>query len=113
MIMMPVVRTLRQSIANGNVAQQVHLLNLLKVILFECHFYSKEKAQASVHTANAKEIFTDVFLLNCICDGMKNEQSFVRNAFIHFSIKLVPYMRDIIDAKVMATHSAVLLDTFC
>lgn len=44
---------------------------------------------------------------------MKNELSFVRNAFIDFSTKLVPFMRDIIDAKVMSTHSVVLLDTFC
>lgn len=34
---------------------------------------------------------------------MKNELSFVRNAFIQFSSKIVPFMRDIIDAKVMAT----------
>lgn len=38
-IIMPVVKTLRQSIESGNAAQQVHLLNLLKVILFECNFY--------------------------------------------------------------------------
>ena len=42
---MPVVKTLRQSIDNGNVAQQVHLLNLLKVIFFECNFYSPALAK--------------------------------------------------------------------
>lgn len=44
-IIMPVVKTLRQSIDNGNVAQQVHLLNLLKVIFFECNFYSPALAK--------------------------------------------------------------------
>lgn len=44
-IIMPVVKTLRQSIDSDNVAQQVHLLNLLKVILFECNFYSTTAAK--------------------------------------------------------------------
>lgn len=44
---------------------------------------------------------------------MKNELSFVRNAFIQFSSKIVPFMRDIIDAKVMATLAVILSSTFC
>jgi len=44
---------------------------------------------------------------------MKNELSFVRNAFISFSMKLVPFMRDIVDAKIMATNSTIILETYC
>lgn len=28
-------------------------------------------------------------------------------------MKMVPFMRDIVDAKVMASHSVYMLDTFC
>lgn len=107
-IIKPVVKTLRQSIDNGNVAQQVHLLNLLKVIFFECNFYSpalarKNDSQSQAAVLNAKEILSDPKFLQCICDGMNNELSFVRNAFIEFTTKIVAFMRDIIDAKMMAT----------
>ena len=36
----PIVKTLRTAIDNKNDAEQVHLLNLLRVILFEGEFYS-------------------------------------------------------------------------
>ena len=45
LIINPIVRTLRQSIDNANVAQQVHLLNLLKVALFESNFSSTQLAR--------------------------------------------------------------------
>lgn len=115
-IVMPVIRTLRQSINAANEAQQVHLLNLLKVILFECNFFSLQAARRGEnqpYVQNAKEIFSDELLLKCICDGMNQELSYVRNAFIEFSIKLVPFMRDVIDAKVMSKHSITLLDRYC
>ena len=39
-IVTPVIRTLGQAIKAQNSAQQVHILNLLQVILFECNFYN-------------------------------------------------------------------------
>ena len=40
LIITPIVKTLRTSIDNSNNALQVQVLNLLRVILFECNFYS-------------------------------------------------------------------------
>ena len=112
-IVNPIVKTLGLAIKAKNSAQQVHLLNLLQVILFECHFYSIQQARLQVQTAqNARELFTNQYFLKCICQGMKNSESFVRNAFIQFAIKVIPFMRDIVEAPVMASNAEVLLETF-
>lgn len=41
LIVGPIAKTLRTAIDNKNDAEQVHLLNLLRVILFDGEFYSK------------------------------------------------------------------------
>jgi len=44
LIVSPLVKTLRTAIDNKNDAEQVHLLNLLRVIMFEGEFYSSKLA---------------------------------------------------------------------
>ena len=44
MIIGPIIKTLRTAIDNKNDAEQVHLLNLLRVILFEGEFYNHKLA---------------------------------------------------------------------
>lgn len=84
---------LRSSIENNNVVQQVHLLNLLKVILFECSF-NRKSSNVNPETVkkNKEELFEKKFFMECIRDGMKNESSFVRNAFIQFSEVVLPFI---------------------
>ena len=49
----PLLRTFKQVIDNQNHAMQVHLLNLLKVIFFECNFQTPETL------ANCERVFKD------------------------------------------------------
>ncbi len=84
---------LRSSIENNNVVQQVHLLNLLKVILFECSFNRKSSnVNPDTVKKNKEELFEKKFFMESIRDGMKNESSFVRNAFIQFSEVVLPFI---------------------
>ena len=90
LIITPIVKTLRTSIDNSNNAQQVHILNLLRVILFECNFYSPNLAKrndqvSTIIMQNAKNLFGEKLFLNCIVDGMKNEVNFVRYHYIQFA----------------------------
>lgn len=99
-IIRPVIRTLRCAIDNHNNAHQVHLLNLLGVILFEVNFYSpnlvkKGDALSNAFIQNAKDLFELPLFLKCIVDGMKNEVNFVRYHYIQFAQKIVPYMKTI------------------
>ena len=66
---------------------QVHLLNLLKVIFFECNFNSLESKD------NCERIFKDPSLIDSIIKGMKNEVSFVRYHFIQFATTLMETMK--------------------
>jgi hypothetical protein len=100
LIIKPVVKTLRCAIDNSNNAQQVHLLNLLRVILFECNFHNqnltkKGDAASIAFVQNAKDIIEKPLFLQCIVDGMKNEVNFVRYHYIQFAQKIVPYMKQI------------------
>jgi hypothetical protein len=108
LIINPVITTLRNAIDNRNDAEQVHLLNLLKVILFEGEFYSqklriiKEKEQPNhlrAITENAKNLFQKPLFLDCVVDGMKNEVAFVRYHYILFAQKIIPFMKDILTAQ--------------
>lgn len=63
------------------------MLNLLRVILFECNFYSpnlsKKSDPASVAIRqNAENLFKKGVFMRCIVDGMKNEVNFVRYHYI-------------------------------
>ena len=73
-IVYPILRTFKQVIDNQNHAMQVHLLNLLKVIFFECKFNDSKEA--------SERIYNDPSLIDSIIKGMKNEVSFVRLHFI-------------------------------
>ena len=87
LIITPIIKTLRTAIDNSNNAQQVHVLNLLRVILFECNFYNpnlkkKNDAGTAAYLQNAENLFEKKFFLKCIVDGMKNEVNFVRYHYI-------------------------------
>jgi hypothetical protein len=81
LIVRPLVNALRQAINNKNNAQQVHLLNLLQVIIIDGNFYSpsfeSKKVKGEDDRINdailsAKKLFKDDELSRCIVDGMKS-----------------------------------------
>jgi len=55
---------------------QVQIMNLLKVIFFQCNFDSQDSRQ------DCERILKDPQLIKSIVKGMKNEVSFVRYHFI-------------------------------
>lgn len=72
----PILKTFRQVIDNQNYAMQVQIMNLLKVIFFQCNFDSQDSRQ------DCERILKDPQLIKSIVKGMKNEVSFVRYHFI-------------------------------
>jgi hypothetical protein len=101
LIIRPLVNALRQAINNKNNAQQVHLLNLLQVIIIEGNFFSpqfeskklkSEETWLQSAVDSAKKLFTDDELSTCIVDGMKSGQAIVRYHYITFSDKIVHFM---------------------
>lgn len=89
-IINPILRTFRQVIDNQNYAMQVHLLNLLKVIFFQCNFDSPESK------LDCERIFKDPSFMDAIVKGMKNEVSFVRYHFIQFAVTIIPLINSLI-----------------
>ena len=105
MIIQPLVATLRTSIDNENAAQQVILLNLLKVILFENErlffsprFLQSEKEATREHAESARRLFEDPDFFKIFTDGLMNKQAFVRYHYIAFVQKLVPLMQKVLPA---------------
>jgi hypothetical protein len=101
LIIRPLVNALRQAINNKNNAQQVHLLNLLQVIIIEGNFFSPQFESKKLKSEetwlqgavdSAKKLFTDDELSTCIVDGMKSGQAIVRYHYITFSDKIVQFM---------------------
>ena len=89
MIIQPLVATLRTSIDNENAAQQVILLNLLKVILFENErlFFSQgflQKESTREYAESAQSLFEDKEFFKNFTDGLMNKQAFVRYHYIAF-----------------------------
>lgn len=117
MIIQPLVATLRTSIDNENAAQQVILLNLLKVILFENErlFFSPgflQKEATREYAESAKRLFEDPDFFKIFTDGLMNKQAFVRYHYIAFVQKLVPLMQKVLPALPLAAHVGSLVDTF-
>ena len=105
MIINPVITTLSNAVANGNDAEQVHLLNLLRIILFEGEFWhpkmrskkaEEQNPQMKAITANAKNLFEQPLFMKCIIDGIKNPVAFVRYHYIQFAQKIIPFMKEIV-----------------
>ena len=118
MIVGPIVKTLRTAIDNKNDAEQVHLLNLLRVILFEGEFYShkvalKKEDHFKQIVTNARRLFEEDKFMNTIVDGMKNEVAFVRYHYILFAQKLVPFMKEIMTSEQQVEHIKTLFSCFC
>lgn len=83
LISLPLIRTLRQAIDTQNDAEQVHLLNLLRTVLFQGEFWeqkllSRKDEQTRALVSNAKSLFEEPQFLQCLVDGMKNQDAFVR-----------------------------------
>ena len=51
--------------------------------------------------------------MSCIMDGMRNDSSFVRNAFIDFAIRVVPFMQRIVAATQLIIHVKQLIKVYC
>jgi hypothetical protein len=69
-------------------AMQVQLLNLLKVILFECSFRDD--------TENCCLILSSELFTNILVSGMKNPVSYVRKHFIEFVVQIVPMITEML-----------------
>ncbi|CDW85800.1 n-terminal domain-containing protein [Stylonychia lemnae] len=109
----PIIRTFRQVIDNQNHAMQVHLLNLLKVIFFQCNFDSPESQKDQFTQTECSRIFSDASFIDSIVKGMKNEVSFVRYHFIQFATTIVPFMLKLINPQVFNSHIKKFVDCFC
>lgn len=117
MVIKPLCLNLRSAIDNKNAAQQVILLNLLKVILFENEslFYktqSRSDPSNLFYSNSARRLFEDQELFKCFTLGLKNEGAFIRYHYIQFTQKLVPLMQKLISPEVLAIHVGSLVDTF-
>ena len=86
---------------------QVHLLNLLKVIFFQCAF----------NTPNSKELceatFKDPKLIGSLIKGMKNEVSFVRYHFIQFSTTIMEAMKKLLKPNDFKDIVSKMVESFC
>ena len=87
MVIKPLCSNLRTAIDNQNDAQQVILLNLLKVILFEHEslFYksrSRDEAHNHFYFQAARNLFENENFFQCFTLGLKNEVAFVRYHYI-------------------------------
>lgn len=78
------------------------MLNLLQVIIIDGNFFlpqndpKRQKTEDQRITQamnNAKQLFTDHQLSQCIVDGMKSSQAIVRYHYITFSDKIVKFMQ--------------------
>ena len=86
---------------------QVHLLNLLKVILFQCNFNAPESKE------HCERIYRDSSLIDSIIKGMKNEGSFVRYHFIQFSVTVMENMKRLLKAVDFTRHVTKMIACFC
>jgi hypothetical protein len=103
----PILKTFRQVIENGNNAMQVHLLNLLKVIFYQCNFVSNESK------SDCERVFKEPYFIDSIIKGLRNEVSFVRYHYIQFVTNVIPLMHKLIRADDLKLHLQKLIDCYC
>lgn len=84
---------------------QVHLLNLLKVIFFECNFNESKEA--------CERIYKDPSLIESIMKGMKNEVSFVRFHFIQFATLVMETMKQQLKAADFKNNVTKMIGCYC
>jgi len=95
LVVNPLADALQQAIDNGNNAMQVHLINLLNILLEANDFYSPDfesQADKKEVVQHARKLFEEGFLVECIRMGMQNKVSFVRGAYINFCNDIVTKM---------------------
>lgn len=85
-IVLRILKSLSTAIEKHDNAMQVQLLNLLKVILFECNFRENEEHCREVL---ALEMFADILV-----QGLRNQVSYVRQHFVEFIIQIVPMITE-------------------
>jgi predicted O-linked N-acetylglucosamine transferase (SPINDLY family) len=90
---------------------QVHLLNLLKVVFFECNFSNITNTPESKEYC--EKIFKESSLIDSIIKGMKNEVSFVRYHFIQFATTIMESMKKLLKAADYTKHITKLIECFC
>lgn len=86
---------------------QVHLLNLLKVIFFQCNFQTQQSKEACEH------IFKDPKLIGSVIKGMKNEVSFVRYHFIQFAMTIMETMKKHLKPLDFKEIVSKMIECFC
>jgi hypothetical protein len=86
---------------------QVHILNLLKVILFHCNFHTEDKK------VQYGRVYREPILIECLIKGMKNEVSFVRNHFIEFTKTMMEPFKKHLNAQDFSKHITKLIECFC
>jgi hypothetical protein len=86
---------------------QVHLLNLLKVIFFQCQFQTPTSKEA------CERIFKDPKLIGSIIKGMKNEVSFVRYHFIQFATTIMEAMKKLLKPADFKDIVTKMIECFC
>lgn len=83
-----IMKALSSAIEKRDNAMQVQLLNLLKVILFECTFKDDTENCSKVLSS---EMFSDILVY-----GMCNQVSYVRQHFIEFVVMIVPMITEML-----------------
>ena len=90
LIIDPVLKALYASILKRDNAMQVQLLNLLKVILFECQFAKDMESCRKI--LSTSKTFKDI-----LTQGLLNPVAYVRQHFIEFVVYLVPMMKRLLE----------------
>lgn len=86
-----ILKALSTTIEKKDNAMQVQILNLLKVILFECDIRKDFERWRMLLSSN---IFSDILV-----SGMKNQVSYVRQHFVDFVIQIVPMMTEMLSEE--------------
>ena len=87
-IIQRILQALSTAIEKQDNAMQVQLLNLIKVILFECNFREENEKCCEILSS---ELFSDILV-----NGMNNQVSYVRKHFIEFVVQCVPMITEML-----------------
>ncbi|CAI2382310.1 unnamed protein product [Moneuplotes crassus] len=97
-----ILKALSVSIEKHDNAMQVQLLNLLKVILFECTFKDD--------TENCRMVLSNEMFSDILVHGMNNQVSYVRQHFIEFVVQIVPMITEMLqEAEAVAPITKLVL----
>lgn len=94
------------------------MLNLLQVIVIEGKSFLPKQDEKKDEwlkgiVNNAKKLFVNDDFIQCIVDGMKSSQAFVRYHYITFSEKIVRFMQENIETNDRVKFIEKLISCFC